>query len=107
MHIYVYMYVHIYIYIYIYVHIFVLFVCQGRAAHSESLSAPGGGLAALLLSGCLFARHGQETKFLFILCGQSQVVSEAGAWSFARPEPFLIFVYLSLFVVLLALLLRL
>ena len=76
----VFIYTHIYIYIYIYIvyivyiyisdvcihNIYNIFCCQCRAAHSESLSAPGGGLAALLLSGCLFARPGQETKFLFI-----------------------------------------
>ena len=95
-----------YVCMYIYIYIYICF-CQCRAVHSESLSAPGGGLAALLLSGCLFARPGQETKFLFVLCGRSQVVSEAGAWSFARPEPFLKFPYLSLFVVLPALLLLL
>ena len=79
--------------------------CQCRASHSESLSAPGGGRSsrttAIALSN---VRPGQEMKFLFVLCGRSQVVSEAGAWSFARPEPFLIVPYLLLFVVLFALL---
>ena len=91
-----YMYMYMCMYVYMYTYMYLVFVCQCRAVHSESLSAPGGGLAAQLLSDCLFLRPGQETKFSFILCGRSQVVSEAGAWSCARPEPFLKFPYLSL-----------
>ena len=55
------------VYIYIYIYIYICICCQCRAAHSESLSAPGGGLAALLLSRCLLRDPVRRWSYVYFV----------------------------------------
>ena len=73
------LYIYIYIGIAIILHVITFLFCQCRAAHSGSLSAPGGGLAALLLSNCLL-RDPVRRRSSCLFC-------VAVARSLARPEP--------------------
>ena len=91
------------IYIIGYVYMCVYFVSAARLIASR-FRRRGGGLAPLFLLCCLICDPVNRRCSCLYCCGRSQVVSEAGALSFAKPEPFLRFPYLLLFEVLFALL---